>query len=87
MIDCRLKVAVKVSSCGLASLVLLPSYPWLLVLVLVLAVLAVLLLLAGWVDAAALIPGPRFMGLHNVTLDAGKLGRSVLMWDEWKGTI
>jgi len=75
MIDCRLRVAVKVSStCGLASLVSLPSWPWLLVLVLVLAVLALLLLLTGRVNAVVLIPGPMFIGLQNVTLDAGKLG-------------
>jgi len=60
MIDCRLKVAVNVSTCGLASLLLLLP-PWLLLLP-VLAVL--LLLLVGRAGTVALVPGPGVMALH-----------------------
>jgi len=59
MIDCRLKVAVNVSTCGLASLLLLLP-PWLLLL----PVLAVLLLLLVRAGTVALVPGPGVMALH-----------------------
>jgi len=51
MIDCRLNVAVNVSTCDLASLLLL----------LLLPVLALLLLLVGRAGAVVLVPGPGVM--------------------------